>query len=187
MIPHTSMRALFALLVLLLLTPSFGQAQDLIPEEAEMYRLLMNYRAKKGLPSIPISPSLLKVARAHVVDLAINKPDLGECNAHSWSAEGDWTACCYTSDHAEASCMWNKPREISSYTGDGFEISSGSNGCCSDFEMTPAFAVESWQKSAGHNAVILNKGMWRQKNWAAIGIGIHKGFAVVWFGEVADE
>ena len=36
---------------------------------------------------------------------------------HSWSANGSWTPCCYTADHARKECMWNKPGEITGGAG----------------------------------------------------------------------
>ena len=63
----------------------------------------------------------------------------------------------------------------------------GSNGCCSDFIMTANYALESWKKSSGHNAVIVNQGIWDDNKWNAIGIGLFKGFAVVWFGNEIDN
>ena len=160
---------------------------NLTSEEMELYRMLMEYRAEKGLPSIPLSKSLTYVAQAHVKDLVNNKPDLGKCNAHSWSSKGKWSACCYTPNHAKAACMWNKPRELTNYKGNGFEISCGSNDCCSDFVMTADYALQSWKDSAGHNVVIINEDIWKKMTWNAIGIGLYKGFAVVWFGEEAEE
>lgn len=161
-------------------------SQTLTKEEKELYDLLMDYRKQKGLAIIPLSPSLTTVAQTHVRDLADHKPDLGDCNAHSWSSGGSWTACCYTPDHRASACMWNKPRELTVYPGNGYEISCGSNDCCSDFVMTAAYALETWQKSSGHNAVITNTSIWHDRNWNAIGVGIYKGFAVVWFGEETD-
>ena len=146
----------------------------------------MEYRYSKGLSKIPFSKSLTFVAQTHVKDLANNKPDLGDCNAHSWSNKGKWTPCCYTSDHARAKCMWDKPSELTSYKGSGYEIACGDNACCSEFIMTADYALKSWKKSSGHNAVIINQGVWRNSSWKAIGIGIYKGFAVVWFGEERD-
>lgn len=160
--------------------------QVLTIEEQKLYDLIMAYRHEKGLPKIPLSASLTTVAQTHVKDLVNNKPDLGDCNSHSWSASGSWTACCYTPDHAQASCMWNKPRELTSYKGNGYEIACGSNGCCSDFVMTAEYALNAWKKSSGHNTVIINEGNWKKRPWNAIGIGLYKGFAVVWFGEEAE-
>jgi hypothetical protein len=170
----------------LLFSSLMSFSQDLTDEEVKLYRIIMQYRLENGLPNIPLSKSLTHVAQVHVRDLAINKPDLGECNAHSWSAEGNWTPCCYTPDHAQANCVWSKPRELTSYTGNGYEISCGSNDCCSDFEMTAQYALQAWKNSSGHNNVIVNQSIWQDNSWNAIGVGIYKGFAVVWFGEEYD-
>ena len=44
-----------------------------------------------------------------------------------------------------------------------------------------------WKKSTGHNQVIVNEGIWKKIMWNAIGIGIYKEYAVVWFGEIEDN
>jgi uncharacterized protein YkwD len=79
-----------------------------------------------------------------------------------------------------------KPSELTSYKGYGYEIACGSNVCCSDYVMTAEYALDSWKSSPGHNALILNLGKWND-DWNAIGIGIYKGFAVVWFGKELDK
>ena len=171
------------ILSILLLLPFLVVSQDLSGEELKLYTMINDYRNSKGLKNIPISKSLTFVAQTHVRDLVNNKPDLGNCNSHSWSNKGKWTACCYTDDHRKAKCMWDKPRELTSYMGNGFEIAVGSNDCCSEFKMTADYAIESWKNSSGHNNVIINVGKWDDNEWNAIGIGIYKGFAAVWFGE----
>lgn len=173
------------LIIVLVLFPVLSFSQKLSVEETELYNLIMKYREEMGLKKIPLSPSLTIVAQTHVKDLVDNMPDLGECNGHSWSDKGTWTACCYTPDHAKSECMWNKPGELTTYKGYGFEIATGSNDCCSDFVMTAEYALQSWQGSAGHDAVIVNSGKWEQA-WNAVGIGLYGGFAVVWFGWDAD-
>jgi hypothetical protein len=173
-------------IICMLFFSMISYSQVLTNEEKVLYDILMKYRKELGLPVIPLSESLTLVAQTHVKDLAENKPDLGNCNAHSWSSKGSWTACCYTPDHAQAEFMWSKPRELSSYKGKGYEIACGSNDCCSDFNMTANYALDSWKKSSGHNAVIVNQGIW-DESWNAIGIGLYKGFAVVWFGHERDN
>lgn len=124
--------------------------QELSDEEKKLYKMIMDYRKAMQLPVIPLSKSLTQVAQIHVKDLADNKPDLGNhCNTHSWSDKGKWSACCYTPDHAQSNCMWGKPRELTSYKGDGFEIACGSNACCSTFVMTAHYALDSWKKKRG--------------------------------------
>ena len=148
------------------------------PSALELIRLVNEYRATNSLPAIPASPSLCRVASAHTRDLAANPPE-GSCNLHSWSTEGSWGACCYTADHAAAQCMWDKPRELTDYPGNGYENAyRGSND--------PRAALSGWMGSGGHNDVILNRGIWATHPWLAIGADIHEGYAVLWFGEQND-
>ncbi len=178
----------FVFLILFILASTNSYSQSLTDEETKLYNIIMDYRKDKGLPVIPVSKSLTYVAQTHVKDLQNNKPDLGKCNAHSWSANGIWSPCCYTPDHAQSKCMWNKPKELSAYTGSGFEIACGSSDPRYDgYVMTAEYALKAWKKSSGHNAVIINEGAWKRYPWKAIGIGIFGGFAVVWFGAEADK
>ncbi|TXI86741.1 MAG: CAP domain-containing protein [Crocinitomicaceae bacterium] len=156
----------------------------LTDEEYKLYTLVMEYRKQFGLPSIPISRSLSTVAHLHVQDLSNYFVEGTNCNMHSWSSNGNWTECCYTSDHAFASCMWNKPRELTSYTGNGFEISHGGRG---GYVATAESAFNSWKGSFNHNQVMINAGIWGDQQWKSIGIGIHKGYAVIWFGNEVDN
>lgn len=152
-------------------------------EELKLFKLISEYRKSKGLKEIPFSKSLTFVAQTHVRDLENNSPAQGNCNMHSWSDKGNWTPCCYTSDHAKASCMWDKPKELTNYKGNGFEISSGGSG---NYIITAEAALKSWKGSNGHNAVIINLGIWKNSPWQAIGIGIYGSYAVVWFGKLKD-
>jgi uncharacterized protein YkwD len=156
-------------------------AQALSAEEKKLYDLVMKYRAEKGLPVIPISKSLTVVAQTHAKDLQDNHPAQGRCNMHSWSSKGRWTPCCYTDDHAKASCMWSKPAELTSYKGNGYEISYMSSD-----DVTAEGALAGWQKSYGHNQVMINAGIWNSP-WKAIGIGVYKNYAVIWFGHEPDS
>jgi len=157
-----------------------SKTTQLTTEEYRLYELVMEYRASKNIPTIPISPSLTFVARTHVRDLTAHPPT-GECNLHSWSEYGNWTPCCYTDDHAEAENMWNKPRELTSYQGNGYEIAFGHF-----IGATPENALEGWKTSPGHNAVMVNLNIWKNITWRAIGIGIYGNYAVIWFGEEFD-
>lgn len=172
----------YLLFLLFVAVPFLASAQTLTAEETALYTLIMSYRKEKGLPAIPLSKSLTLVAQTHVKDLETNRPVTGSCNLHSWSDKGTWTPCCYTPDHTKAQCMWSKPAELTSYKGNGFEISYGG----SNFTATAQGALNSWKTSSGHNAVIINAGMWSTP-WNAIGIGIYGGYAVVWFGNEEDK
>ena len=153
----------------------------LTPIERDLYEAINDYRAEEGLAAIPLSYSLTFVARTHVQDLIDHGSVVlvGDCNLHSWSDQGSWTPCCYTPDHAEASCMWNKPRELTNYSGSGYEISTTAASSAQS-------ALSSWQGSSAHRAVILNQGVWESMTWRAIGIGIDGGYSHVWFGTQAD-
>lgn len=144
--------------------------------------LINAFRLSQGLPEISISPRLTQVAQAHVQDLEQARP-AGQCNGHSWSAAGPWSACCYTADHAQAQCMWDKPREItrSAYPGPGFEIVFWASG-----QATPEKALERWKVSNGHRDVILSRGVWSRTPWQAMGTAVSAHHAVVWFGESPD-
>jgi len=151
-------------------------------EEYKLYQLVMAYRASKGLASIPISRSLTFVAQLHVWDLNAYNPDIGKCNMHSWTVNPLWGGCCYTRDHAKAQCMWDKPRELTNYQGNGYEIAYGMIGTQADAQG----ALDGWKGSSGHNDVMINAGIWADE-WKAIGIGLANGYAVIWFGNDEDN
>lgn len=152
-------------------------------EENKLYDLMMAYRKTKGLESIPLSAKLTQVAQVHAKDLAENyDPTQEKCNLHSWSKNGKWTSCCYTADHKQATCMWDKPREIAGYESNGYEISYYFSAGA-DAES----GLDGWKKSTGHNQMIINDGIWKKIKWNAIGIGFYKTYGVVWFGDKKDE
>jgi uncharacterized protein YkwD len=154
-------------------------------EEKKLYDMIMAYRKSKGLKTIPLSLKLTQVAQAHARDLTDHYTFEGQdakCNPHSWSDKGIWTGCCYTSDHREAACMWQKPKEIAGYTGDGFEIAYYSSADASAKE-----GLDGWKLSPGHNAMIINLNTWKTTEWNAIGIALYGHYGLVWFGEVEDN
>ena len=152
------------------------------PEEKQLYDLIMQYRAENNLPRIPLSASLTYVAQTHARDYVTYRHEVPQgCNMHSWSGHGNWSRCDYYDDHRNAACMWSKPRELTPYQGYGYEISYMTSGTC-----TAQGALNGWKRSSGHNAVIINLGNWYDNYWQAIGIGIYKGYACVWFGEHKD-
>lgn len=153
-------------------------------EEKKLYDLIMAYRKSKKLKPIPFSAKLTKVAQTHVQDLNQNFDyvNRGDCNPHSWSDKGTWSACCYTSDHAQASCMWDKPKEIAGYNGNGFEIAYYSSD-----PATAEEGLDGWKKSAGHNPLLINTGTWAKVEWKAIGVGVSGNYGVVWFADGEGE
>jgi hypothetical protein len=171
-----------------------AQAQDqqapLTDMEKQLADLVNQNRTEHGLPVIPVTNSLTEVARAHIADLNAYHPDTknygnGNCNTHSWSNHGAWTAVCYTGSGgiSESQKMWNKPREITDYNGDGYEIAYWNS-----LKATPSGAMESWKTEVPpyHLDVILERNMWQGHPWKAMGVGIDGNYAVVWFGDEVD-
>jgi hypothetical protein len=177
----------FLALVAFSTPPLFAQGNPgdcLSEDEAQLGQLINAYRQSLSLQPIPVTVSLSAVAQWHVWDLDVNHPHGGDCNMHSWSDGDLWSPVCYTSDHANAAGMWNKPREITGnvYTGDGYEIAYWSSGTA-----TPEGALSGWQGSPGHHDVIINAGIWQSFDpWPAMGVGMRDGYAVVWFGGQTD-
>lgn len=156
----------------------------LTSEEEKLYAMIMDYRREHGLPAIPISAKLTEVAKAHAVDLVANYDfdPANTCNPHSWSKKGKWSSCCYTSDHKEASCMWEKPAEIAGYESHGYEIAYYSSAGANAKE-----GLDGWKISPGHNPLLINDGIWEKVQWKAIGIALYKNYGLVWFGQLEDE
>jgi len=150
--------------------------------EWDLAEKIQAYRIAKGLKPIPLSASLTLVAQQHARDLEHYKPDVGKCNTHSWSDNGLWSSCCYTTDHARASCMWHKPKEITSYTGKGYEIAYYYS-----LGATPDKALNGWKNSPRHNHLLINADVWANVEWRAMGIGIYGNYATVWFGFERDK
>ncbi|MBL7848361.1 MAG: hypothetical protein JNL40_12910 [Cyclobacteriaceae bacterium] len=160
-----------------------GQPVCASVEEKKLYDFIMSYRKSKRLKPIPYSEKMTRVAQTHVRDLVehFDYENRGDCNPHSWSDKGSWTPCCYTPDHRQAKCMWNKPKEISGYEGEGYEIAFYSSDHAEALE-----ALEGWKGSTGHNPLLVNSGTWSTLEWKAIGVGIYGQYAVVWFGILED-
>ncbi|MBX3531834.1 MAG: DUF4114 domain-containing protein [Rhizobiaceae bacterium] len=156
-------------------------SQDAISaREKELYDLIMAYRASLGLPAIPLSESLSITAARHALDTVEN---VGDYAGHSWS-----DAAYDAGNAATWPNMWDAPERVGTpYTNNGYEITTGYVGnAIKTVDMLPQVALDNWKGSAPHNAVITNTGTWANIDWKAIGIGMYKGIAHVWFGEVTD-
>ncbi|MBL7850006.1 MAG: CAP domain-containing protein [Cyclobacteriaceae bacterium] len=178
------MKTFLLLFLLLPVQPVASQEVCLSAEERKLYDLIMGYRKSRKLPTIPYSAKLTKVAQAHVRDLVahFDYENRAECNPHSWSDQGNWTPCCYTPDHKQAACMWNKPKEIAGYESEGYEIAFYSSDGAEAEE-----SLAGWKSSPGHHPVIVNEGTWKDVEWKSIGLGIFGTYAVVWFGVLEDK
>jgi hypothetical protein len=176
-----SMKKIVLISTLTILLFSGCKKDDLIYPADSLVDMINKYRLENNLPEIPVSPSLTIVAETHAGDLAKNYVLNDQCNLHSWSDKGNWTPFCYTPDHANAQFMWDKPRELTSYPGNGYEIAAFRSD-----SMTANAALELWKESDAHLDLILNRGMWKDVKWKAIGGAIDEGYAVLWFGEETD-
>lgn len=161
---------------------------DKVTLNAEEYKLALminEYRKARKLPPVKISRSLSYVAQLHANDLYLyDKKIKKSCNIHSWSDKGKWMPVDYYPDHRNQEGMWNKPKELTKYTGKGYEIAFGSDK--KDYILSAHEAMAGWKKSINHNAVIINKNMWQDIKWTCIGIGVHKNYACIWFGQEED-
>ena len=90
------MRLLFIVLLLPVLQSSgpwmaSDKAICLTQEEKRLYDLIMAYRKEQGLPPIPLSAKLTRVAQTHARDLATHYTfdPSNKCNPHSWSSKGN--------------------------------------------------------------------------------------------------
>jgi hypothetical protein len=154
-----------------ILQPGNCLGDDLDAVEIELAKQINEYRLKNSLPAIPLSPALSLVANRHVRDLAMNIGRLTH----------DWSNCAMT----DSNCMWKAPQRLgTSYPGNGFENAySGPTGPAS-----PAAILGSWKEGGNgpHNDVILNRQVWSNVHWRALGIGIYDGFAAMWVGSKTD-
>ena len=161
------------------------KAMGVSEKEAKLYYIINAYRESQGLQKLSFSKSLTIVARTHVSDSNNYTPENQrdsrgmQGNLHSWSNHVSWTPVVYTSDHEYAANMWSKPRELTSYTGNGYEISSWNSG-----NITPEDALDLWKNSSGHNAVMTTQGNW--SDLKTMGVAIDGKYAHVWFGSAAD-
>lgn len=152
-----------------ILTASTCAGDELSSEEAILAQLINNYRTQNNLPAIPLSRSLTLVANRHVRDMDENIGTL----THSWSScdvSRDWN------------CSWQAPQRLrTAYPGRGYE-----NAYSSSIGATAQGALNGWKNDPPHNDLIINRGIWQNYQWNALGVGIYKGYAVMWVGVEPD-
>jgi hypothetical protein len=158
-------------------------------EELRLYHAITDYRAGQGLDPLPLSKDLTATAGRHVLDTRENiwRPGLDlpdGATLHSWSD------AFYFADHRRPEVMWEAPARLGTgYDGTGYEISAAG-------QPGVEAALDGWQSSPGHDAILAGRGAWRGVEMRAIGIGVetspgpgpYAGGTVyhVWFGDVAD-
>ena len=159
----------------------YGLSED----DANLYYFINEYRESLGLSKLSFSKSLTSVARAHVKDShdytpRLQRDDRGiQGNLHSWSDNGNWRGGAYTPDHEHAEIMWDKPSELTDYTGAGYEIS-----VYHSIGIDPKLALDLWKSSSGHNEVITGDNDW--SFITTMGVAMDKNYSHVWFGGDED-
>ncbi|KAI9293441.1 hypothetical protein K502DRAFT_366697 [Neoconidiobolus thromboides FSU 785] len=179
---YTSTKILFLLNFIAPFYTSLTQQQF----NVELYHEINRVRQQRGLSAIPYSNELTKVADTHVKDLNANRKQesRSNCNLHSWYLPGN--SCCYYEDHKDPECMWDKPKQLSRYTEDGFEIAFSSDG---KEELTKELAksiINTFLNSPPHRQVILSEGTWSSEPWLALGTANFNFYTVAWFGRAKD-
>ncbi len=156
-----------------ILKPGRCDGDELDGKETQLAALINQYRTQNHLEAIPLSSSLSLVANRHVRDMYFNIKTL----SHDWSncpISGGWN------------CMWDAPKRLGTrYPGQGYENAYGSQ---ETGIADVAGILEAWKEHGNgpHNDVILNRSIWQDKKWQALGIGIYKGYAVMWVGSEVD-
>jgi hypothetical protein len=151
------------------------------PDVLELHQKINEYRQQNNLPPIRLSRSLCYVAALHVKDLSVHHPDKGSCNAYSWSDQGSWKPFCYPRDETKKNSVWNKPRELTRYPAQAFEIVYSEN-----VRLIPDTVFMVWKTEEYFNNFLLNGGKWKGVQWNALGIAFNDNYASAWFGEAAD-
>lgn len=179
------MQRILAIIVLIFSTfHAHTQMPDicLTKDEYRLFSLINVYRVKKGLAVIPVSTSLSYVAKIHARDLYLNNPDTSFCSLNSWSNKGPWTDCCHSKYTPNPLCIVNKPKELTTYSGEGHELVYWDSE-----ELHPDTVFHFWSSVEQARDVLLNEKKWSFFSWKAMGVGMFKGYACVWLGEALDE
>lgn len=155
-------------------TVNNGLSQD----ELILFNMINDIRLQNKLTFIPLSQDLCTVAKTHIDDLIKWKPQDKGCSLHSWSGSGKWTSCCNTKEVFGIQCMKSKPREITGYAGDGYELIYWG-----EENATPEEAASLWRDVDASLNMILSHDKWSNYQWKAIGVGIKNGYAVLWLGD----
>ncbi len=151
-------------------------------DEIRLAELINNFRKENKLPPVALSVSLTQVAKTHVYDLQTNNPDTSICSTASWSNKGSWKACCYNPYVLHEECMWDKPKELTSYVYRGYELSYYEERI---IQVDSLFAL--WKTTNEASEMLLTKGAYHDKKWEAMGLAIGENYACVWFGQRIDS
>lgn len=151
--------------------------------EFDLFKKINAYRTERGLPELSLSRSLSYVAYLHVRDLKLNRPDsVKGCNKHSWSDQGNWAAFCFPRDQSRKKSVWDKPKEITRYPAQAFELIYHTT----DGDAKADDAMSLWRSLAASQAIMLNTGRYLKNKWKEVGVAMYQEYISVWFGEAND-
>lgn len=151
-------------------------------DETILFNLINDLRVQNKMPVLPLSEKLCFVAHTHIDDLIKSKPFENGCGLNSWSENANWTACCHVKDPSGINCMKSKPKELTGYPGNGFELVYAA-----DDKAVPTEAADLWKQVDASADMILNKGRWKDYQWKVMGVGIKEGYALLWFGDKSEN
>ncbi|MFA8451606.1 MAG: SPOR domain-containing protein [Bacteroidales bacterium] len=178
----------FTFLLSLFLLPRITFAQVSIPADfkisersKEIIDQINKYRKENNLPEIKISTSLCWVAYLHNEDLIHNQCDTADCTLSSWSDIDLWQGGCINQKNRNIKISRNKPKEICNYPSQGFELTFWQN-THPDTESV----IKDWTSDNISRNIIINKGIWRNHEWNAIGASAIGNYVLVWFGSSID-
>jgi len=157
-------------------------SDGLTRDESILFNMINDIRTQNKLPAISLSRDLCVVALTHIDDLIKWKPQDKGCSLQSWSGSGNWSSCCNTKELPGIQCMKSKPREITGYKGDGYELIYWS-----EENAIPAEAAALWRDVEASADMILGRSKWSNFHWKAMGVGIKGGYAILWLGEVTGN
>ncbi len=151
-------------------------------DEISLFKFINQLRSGYEKSQVQLSASLSYVAKLHVTDLQNNNPDTSICNSSSWSDKGDWTPCCYNKYVYNPDCMWNKPKELTTYTYRGYELVT---------YLEDGVSIDSiyqlWSDSKAVLDMILTRGAYSKKKWICGGLSISQNYVSLWFGQRKDR
>lgn len=175
--------------VLLILGTIKGQNNNKVPDdfcisgvENQLFERINIFLTENGKKPLELSKSLSYVAKTHVNDLEQNHPDTSVCNLSSWSDKGTWTACCYNPYVPNPDCMWDKPKELTSFQYRGYELA-----LYFEEEFNTDTIMQLLYSSNQVLDMLLTKGDYSSKKWICIGLGINDNYTSIWFAQRTDK
>jgi len=149
--------------------------------ELQLFERINELRTDYDKSMLQLSASLCYVAKTHVKDLLENQPDTSICGLSSWSDQGQWKACCYNKYVLDEDCMWDKPKELTSYPYRGYELVT-----YFEDDFTSDSVINIWSGSREVLDMILTQGKYASKKWACVGVGMNNDYVSLWFGQRND-